>query len=159
MATSKPEDTSIVRISNKFNEAFNKFQDQIRERAFHLSLDRGHGEEDSLADWLEAQSELSKPIHLKIKENKKNLVVEGELKGFAPGEIEVEVKDNLLQVFGSHIEMEKGKKSGSRSTTSSKVAFYQSLPISIEVDLDKSHAKLFKNGKLKITLPKKAQTK
>ena len=156
MATSKPEDTSIVRISDKFSKAFHTFQDQIRERAFHLSLNRKTGEEDSLADWLDAQAELSEPIPLKVKESKKSFVVEGELRNFSPGEIEVEVAGNVLQVFGSHTETEKGKKSDDCDTTSSTVSFYQALPISTEVDSCKSHAKLFKNGKLKITLPKKS---
>jgi HSP20 family molecular chaperone IbpA len=159
MATPKSEETSIVRISDMFSETFNIFQDQIRERAFNLSLNRKRGKENSLTDWLDAQSELSNPIHLKVKEQKKNIVIEGELKGFSPSEIEVEIKGDRLQVFGSHIETKSSKKSGSCESTSNRVTFYQSLPISIEVDLNKSQAKLFKNGTLKITLSKNTQTK
>ncbi len=156
MVTSKLDKTSIVRISDTFSERFSKFQDQIRERAFDLSLSRKGGEENSLHDWLDAQSELSNPIHLEVKEHKKNFVVEGELKGFSPSEIEVELKGNRLQVFGSHSETDSSRKSKSNVTTSNSVTFFQSLPIAAEVDLSKSQAKLLKNGKLKITLPKNA---
>ena len=155
MATSKSDQAPLVRISDKFSEAFSRFQDQIRERAYHLSLERKPGEKNSLADWLAAQKELSKPIKLKTTEQKKNLVVEGELKGFSPDEIEVEVVDNRLQVFGSHIEVGKSNKSKGVGTTSHTVTFFESLPLPADVDPDKGHAKLFKNGKLKVTLPKK----
>ena len=155
MATSKSDQAPLVRISDKFSEAFSRFQDQIRERAYHLSLERKTGEKNSLADWLAAQTELSNPIHLKMTEQKKNFVVEGELKGFSPDEIELEVASNRLQVFGSHIEVEKSKKSEGGGTTSHTVTFFQSLTLPADVEPDKGHAKLFKNGKLKVTLPKK----
>lgn len=156
MATPKSDQTPLVHITDTFSEAFNKFQDEIRERAYHLSLLREPGEQNSIANWLDAQSELSTPIHLKMTEQKKNFIVEGELKAFSSDEIEVQVAGNLLQVFGSHVETKRRKAKEGGSTTSNTVTFFQSLPLPAAVDSDKIHAKLFKNGKLKVTLPKKA---
>lgn len=157
MVTSKSGQTPVVNITHKFSDAFHQFQDEVRERAYHLSLERKPNEKNSLGDWLAAQAELSQPISLKTIEQKKNLVVEGELKGFSPDEIEVEVVGNCLQVFGSHIETKKSKKGESSASSSHTVTFFQSLLLPVAVEPDKGHAKLFKNGKLKISLPKKVE--
>ena len=156
MAAPKPEETSTVRISDRFSGAFHKFQDQIRERAFLLYLNRKNGEENLLEDWLDAQSELSNPIHLKVKAHKKNCVVQGVLKDFYPSEVEVKVNNNLLQVFGPHVETESSRKSENNGTTANRLTFFQSLPMPTEVDVNKCHAKLLKNREIKVTLPKYA---
>ena len=108
-----------------------------------------------MADWLNAQSEVSTPIELEVKEQKKNIVVEGTLQGFSPAEIEIEVEGDVLKVFGSHSQSS-GKEEGSATeSVSESIYFFQSVHLPAAVDLDGSHAKLFKNGKLKVTLPRK----
>lgn len=149
----------IIRVGARLGKAFEQLQDEIRERAYHLSLNRDPAKGDSVADWLNAQSEVLTPVELEVKEQKKNIVVEGNLKGFSPAEIEIEVEGDVLKVFGSHSESSSKEEGGTTESVSESVYFFQSVHLPAAVDLDESHAKLFKNGKLKVTLPKKAPAK
>ena len=79
--------------------------------------------------------------------------------GAGMDDIEVEVAGAELQVFATHSESHKRNKSEGGGTTSEKRSFYQSIPLPDAVDIDKCEAKLFKNGKLRITLPKQAEKK
>jgi len=154
MGSSQVNRTTNIRLCDRFSEAFSQFQEQIRERAYQLSRTRDPAQGGPLNDWLEAQAELSEPVHLQVKEQRKNTVVEVKLRDFAPDEIEIEVADHVLQIFASHSETarhEKGAGDGSKTQT-----FFQCVSLPAPVDLEHSHAKLFKNGTLKVVLPKKA---
>jgi len=154
MGHSNSEKTGNIRLSHRFSEAFREFQEKIRDRAYHLSLGRDRAEGDPMGDWLKAQAELSHPVRLEVKEQKKNTVVEVEVKGFAPDEIEIEVEGNVLQIFGSHSETTSRKKRHDSASTSKTQAFFQTVQLETPVDVDHSHARLYKNGKLKVVLPK-----
>lgn len=153
-ANSPQENSTPIRIGRKLSTAFERVEEKIRERAYQIFKRRAPNEGDSLTDWLDAQLQVLAPVDLVVKEQKKNVVVEGNLKGFSPKEIEVEVGANDLKVFGLHTESTTGKKRGSTQSSSRTVHFYQAVPLPCEVDMDGSQAKLLKNGKLKITLPK-----
>ncbi len=155
-ARSPQPDSSPVRIVSKLSDAFERLEGRIRDRAYHIFKSRGCDDRDPEADWLEAQMEVLTPVELVLKEQKKNLVVEGNLKGFTPQEIELEVGARDLRVFGSHTASSSGKKSGATESFSETRHFFQSIPLPCEVDVDNSTAKLLKNGKLVVTLPKKA---
>lgn len=159
MADKKPVEKPFISIGTKLSGVFDKLQDAIRERAYHISMARDSDQGDSMADWLDAQLELVTPIELEVKEQKKNIVVEGNLKGFSPKEIEIEVESDILKVFGSHTESDTNKKGDATESTSESVYFYQSVHLPTAVDLDESHVQLFKNGKFKVTLPKKKAAK
>lgn len=159
MAVKSTGKEPVVRLSNRLSEAFDQMEEMIRERAYHIFLDREPGGGDSIADWFLAQSEMLRPVELDIKEQKNNVVAECHLEGFSPEEVEVEVENGVLKVFGTHRESSSQKKGGGTESTSRSVYFYQSAPLPAAVDLDGSHAKLFKNGKLKVTLPKPAAEK
>jgi HSP20 family molecular chaperone IbpA len=134
-------------------------EERIRERAYQIFLARAPGEGDSMTDWLEAQVQLLTPIELVVKEQKKNIVVEGKLEGFSPEEVEVEVAAGELKVFGRHTESTRGEKRGTTRSSLKTMQFYQAVPLPCEVDMDGGKATLLKNGKLKITLPKKAEAR
>ena len=143
-----------VRIGSKFSTAFDRMEEEIRERAYQIFQRRALDEGDSMTDWLDAQMQVLAPIDLKVKEQKKNVVVEGNLKGFSPKQIEVEVGANDLKVFGLHAESTTEKKRGATQSSSRTVHFYQAVTLPCEVSMDGSQATLLKNGKLRITLPK-----
>ena len=155
MTARQTDSTPSIALRTPLGDIFDRLQNEIRERAYQIFLDREPEPGDPAADWLSAESELLSPIELVIKEQKKNIVAECNLKGFTPREIEIEVEDGVLKVFGSHSEShtETNEAGGTQSSTE-RVYFYQSAQLPAEVDLDESHAKLFKNGKLKVTLPK-----
>lgn len=155
-ARSQQSDSTPLRIVSKLSDAFNRLEGRIRERAYQIFKARGDEDRDSVADWLEAQLEILTPVELVLKEQKKNIVVEGNLKGFTPEEVEVEVGARDLRVFGSHTSSNTGKKSGATETFSETRHFFQAIPLPCEVDADGCKAKILKNGKLVVTLPKRA---
>ncbi len=158
MAANKPSESPSTAISivNRLSEAFARVQEKIRERAYLNFLDRDPDQATSVDDWLKAQWEVLTPVNLIVKEQKKNVVVEADLKGFSPKEIEVEVGDLELKVFGSHRESAKSRKGDALSASSEEVYFYESIQLPCAVEAKGSEAVLFKNGKLKVTLPKSA---
>ena len=155
-AHSPQSDSTPLRIVSKLSHAFDRLEERIRERAYQIFKTRGDKDRDSVADWLEAQLEVLTPVELVLREQKKNIVVEGNLKGFTPEEIEVEVGTQDLRVFGSHTASKTGKKAGATTETFAETRhFFQAMPLPCEVDADKTKAKLLKNGKLVVTLPRK----
>lgn len=154
-ARSPQGDSTALRIVGKLSDAFDRLEGRIRDRAYEIFKDRGSDDSDPIADWLEAQLEVLAPVELVLKDQKKNIVVEGNLKGFTPKEVEVEVGARELRVFGSHRASNTGKKSAATGTSSETVHFFQAVQLPCEVDADTSSAKLLKNGKLVVTLPKK----
>lgn len=155
MGSSQSGKTSGIHISHRLSEAFSQFQEQVRERAYQLSLLRDPAQGSPMTDWLEAQAELSELVQLEVKEQKKNTVVELTLRDFAPQEIEIEIAGNVLHIFASHSESSRQKKAGGGGSISKTQSFFQSVPLNAPVDLDHSHATLLKNGKLKVVLPKR----
>ena len=109
--------------------------------------------------WMRAQSEVLAPVEFEVKEQKNNIVAECNLKGFSAKEIEIEVENGFLRVFGSHQESSEKKNKGATTTESKSTYFFQSAQLPAAVDPDKASAKLLKNGKLKVTLPKVAAGK
>ena len=154
-ANSPQHDSTPVRIGSKLSEAFERVEERIRERAYQLFQNREEDHGDPEKDWFDAQWQLVAPVELVVKEQKKSVVVEGSLKGFAPKEIEIEVGNGEIKVFGSHTESSSSKKDSGTESSSETLHFYQAVPLPCEVNADVSDAKIFKNGKLKITLPKK----
>ena len=161
MAASKPEqqDSTPVRIGNRLSETFDQVEERIRDLAYQIFRGRDTDAGNSMTDWLEAQMQVLTPVELVVKDQKKNLVVEGNLKGFTPKEIEIDVGGGQLRVFGTHTESKKSGKGGSSQTSSESAYFFQAVPLPCPVDEAKSQARLLKNGKLTITLPKKSPEK
>ena len=54
-----------------------------------------------------------------------------------------------------HTESKTTKKEAATESLTGTMHFYQAVPLPCKVDGDAGDAKIFKNGKLKITLPKK----
>ena len=157
-ASQSPKSPSTaISIVDRLSEAFTRAQEKIRERAYLNFLDRDPDQGNSEDDWLSAQWEVLTRVNLEVKEQKKNLVVEADLKGFSPKEIEVEVGAHELKVFGSHKESANSKKRGTVASSSEEVYFYESVRLPCAVDAKGSQAVLYKNGKLKVTLPKSAE--
>ena len=159
MTTPPATENPVLHLGDSISKTFNHIQDIIRKRAYHISLDRESSEGDSLSDWLDAQTELLTPVGLELKDQKKNLVVEGKVNGFSPDEIEIEVRDGMLRVSGSHTDSSSKTKDDRTESKSTSTHFYQSLSLPWAVDEDKIRTKLAKNGQLKVTLPKRTDKK
>lgn len=155
-ADSPQSNTTPVRVGKKLGESFQRVEGRIRELAYQIFQGREPGEGDPMSDWLEAQARVLTPLELVVKNQRKCLVVECDLKGFAPEEIEIEVGAADLRVFGTHTLTKSRKKRGTTRESSQTVHFYQAVTLPCEVESATCEAKLQKNGKLKITLPKRS---
>jgi len=155
MASPSPTTKPVVHVRDSFSDSFHKIQNMIRERAYYNFLNRSFHDGDSLTDWFQARSEVLSDIDLQLKDQGKNIVVEGGVTGFTPQEIEVEVCDGELRVSGSHKETSTSKQDGNTESKSQTRYFYQSFPLPAAVNEDKIQVKSSKSGTLKLTLPKK----
>ena len=156
MTSPSPTKMPVVHVRDSFSNNFHKIQNIVRERAYHNFLGRSFNDGDSLTDWLQAKSEVLFDIDLQLKDQKKNIVVEGGVKGYTPEEIAIEVCDGELQVSGSHKETSTSKKEGKTESKSLRKYFYQSFPLPAAVNEDKIQVTSSKSGMLKLTLPKKS---
>ena len=71
MSNKKQDEVPVIRINRSLSEAFNRLEEQIRERAYHIFQGRGGFPGDPVADWLDAQHELVSPVAFTVKEQKK----------------------------------------------------------------------------------------
>ena len=58
MAKKGSSELPAIRLGSQLGPTFDELQDRIRERAYHIFLDRGSERGDPVADWLDAQMEL-----------------------------------------------------------------------------------------------------
>ena len=135
----------IQRLSSYFvNRAFQLFQ--TRGRAFGRDLD----------DWLRAESEFVRPIHIDLSESPDALTVRAEVQGFSANELEVGVESHRLTICG--------KREPSEQRPSEKTIYgglgsnqiYRAINLPADIVTSKATATL-KNGLLMLTMPKAAR--
>jgi len=126
----------------------------VREQADRIFHDRNPDEGDALSDWLKAESEVLSDIELKLEDGKDQVVIQGDIEGFLPEEIEIKAGDGIVEIAGIHTEKSSSKKKSVTKTTSKQMNFYRSFRLPDSVDTDKMDVKL-KSGKLTARIPKK----
>lgn len=93
----------------------------------------------------------ARPVHIDYKDTGKAIEIEAELPGVDEDDVDVELSDNLLTIRGEKkLEEDDGKDGVSRRAYSS---FQRSMSLPFDIDSDAIEA-TFKNGVLKLTLPK-----
>jgi len=125
----------------------------IRERAFDIYSNRNSTEGDAMSDWLNAESEVSIGIGLSLDEDENQVIIEGDVTGFLPEEIEVKAQDGVFEIGGMHTEDSSSKKKGVTKTTSKQMNFFRSFTLPDSVDTNKMEVKL-KKGKFTAKIPK-----
>ena len=93
-------------------------------------------------------------IHMDVHETKDAFELEAELPGVSEDDIHVELNENLLTIRGEKTVEEKGEDDAVRRRSYS--SFQRSLSLPFDVDPNRIDA-TFKNGVLKLTLPKPAE--
>jgi HSP20 family protein len=91
----------------------------------------------------------ARAIHMDYKDTGKAIQIEAELPGVDEDNIDVELHDNLLTIRGERKDEEEKEGVSRRSYAS----FQRSMSLPFDVDPDAIEAR-FKNGVLKLTLPK-----
>lgn len=153
MSMQKSTKLPIIRKRNDIYTTFDQIQHMIRDQAYRIFHHRNSDEGNDLSDWLQAESEVLGDIDLSLKEDKKQVFIQGEMEGFLPEDIEVKAGDGIIEVGGIHSEKSSSKKNGVSRTSSTTSNFYKSFSLPDSVDTDKIEVKL-KNGKFTARIPK-----
>lgn len=93
-----------------------------------------------------------------ISEDNGNVVVEAELPGVDPKDIDVEVKENMVKVEAKVEEKKEEKKKGYYRQEMSSGYYKRIIPLPVDVVESKADAS-YENGVLKIVIPKVKSTK
>ena len=153
MASHKSTELPVIRKSDDIFTTFDQIQNMIRERAFHIFNDRNPNEGGAMSDWLNAESEVLTDIDLTLKDDEDQVMVEGNIAGFLPEEIEIKAKDGIFEIGGIHTEKSSSKIKGVSETTSKQMNFFRSFNLPESVDTDKMDVKI-KSGKFTARIPK-----
>ena len=101
----------------------------------------------------------ARTLALDIYETDDDLVVEASLPGISPDEVDISVVGNTLTIKGEHEEeAEKGEKGKYHCRERRYGAFQRTISLPVEVNANKAEA-VFKDGILKLTLPKVEEAK
>jgi HSP20 family protein len=95
---------------------------------------------------------------LDFSETKSDLVVKAELPGIDPKDIDISVNEGVLTIRGEKRQEKEEKEEGYHFAERSYGSFTRSIRLPREVQNDKINAS-YKNGVLKITLPKSEEAK
>lgn len=148
----KPQ-TALISVSTKpssisdFWDQVEKLMNQVRERAYAIFESRGRDDGHDLDDWLQAETELLKPVSLEITEANNVLKIRAEIRNFKENELEMNLDDSILTITGEHREEneEKDEKAYQR--------IFHRLTLPAKVISENATA-TFKNGVLEISAPK-----
>jgi HSP20 family protein len=108
---------------------------------------------EDLFDLKVGKPSLFKTPKMDIYEDKGNVIVESEIPGVNPENIDIEIKDNYLKVEAKKEEKKEEKDKGYYKKEISKGYYKRIVPLPVEVMADKAQAE-YTNGVLKITIPK-----
>lgn len=143
------------------DDVFDRIQqtyESIARRAFEIFESNGRWLGHELEDWLRAESELLRPVHLEIAETDENLTVRAEVPGFSTNEIKIDVEPRRLTITGKHEAKEETKKGKTVYSERSANEILRVVALPAEVDSSKVHATL-KDGILNIEMPKAIHAK
>jgi HSP20 family protein len=127
--------------------------DRVALRAYEIFESNGKQPGHGLEDWLKAESELLRPVHLEMVDSGKALVVRGEVPGFKDDEIEVNVEPRRLTITGQRERKDESQKGKTVYTEIHSDQILRVVELPIVVDSEKTTATL-KNGVLELEMPK-----
>jgi len=152
----QPVKTSAVSKATDAQQTFDRMQqiyDSIARRAFEIFEGNGRPIGHDLSDWLQAESEMLRPLHLAIAESDDALTVTAEVPGFSASELDVHVDGNRLIISGQHIFDNETTSGRTVYSERSATEIFRALDLPTDIDGSKVSA-LVKDGLLKVELPK-----
>jgi HSP20 family molecular chaperone IbpA len=152
MKTHKNATLFVTRSTEAAVSLFDKINDIIRKRAYDIFNNRGQDNGDALTDWLNAKSELLARTDFSLEEKDNKILIQGDISGFSPDEIEVKIKNGLINICGLQSWESIEKKTASSKKSAEKICFYQSYSLPENANIDKMEIKM-KNGKLTVNIP------
>jgi HSP20 family molecular chaperone IbpA len=154
LAVQPARDTSVQKgASTDLVERMNNVYDRIARRAYEIFDGNGRITGRDLADWFQAEVEFLHPLHIGISESPEALTIRGEVPGFRPNDLEINVEPRRVTITGTR---ETKKESKTKETVYSETCSDQILRVlelPAAVDPAKVKATL-KNGVLELDMPK-----
>ena len=141
-----------VSLLDRMSEVF----DSISRRAFEIFEHNGRFFGRELDDWLQAESELLHPLHIKLTETDGALEVKAEVPGFSEKELEIAVDPHRLTITGKRESKKEEKKGKTFYSEACADQILRVVDLPTEILTDKVTATL-KNGVLELSLPKAAK--
>jgi HSP20 family protein len=129
----------LIATQERFNQLFNE--------AFGRSF--GDQQEVTLRSWVPA---------VDIYETDENLVLQAELPGINPDDVDVRIEDNTLYLKGERKFEKEVKEENLHRVERSYGTFTRSFTLPSSINLDKVKAE-YKNGVLTLTMPKREEAK
>lgn len=132
-----------------------QLQEAIARRAYDLFESRGYEHGRDFEDWLRAETEILRPVPIKISEAEDKLTLQAEMPGFKPEEIELSAEPRRLIIVGtpSQSAQQETENVFSREILAEDVI--RSIDLPVEINPGKVRA-TFDDGTLNIALPKVA---
>ncbi len=93
-----------------------------------------------------------------VLEDKKNIIVKAEIPGMDPSDFDISISDNILTIKGEKKQEKEEKDKNFYMMERQYGTFVRSIALPVEVDEEKVDAS-YKNGVLKIVIPKKKESK
>jgi HSP20 family protein len=141
-----------------FDQTAREFFESVARRAYELFESRGRQYGNDLEDWLQAESELLRPIPVEMAEEDGTLSLRAEIPGFNAQDLEIKLETSRLLIRGKKEQTteRKTRKTIYSEFQANEVFRVVSLPM--EINPEKSIATL-QDGILHVTLPKAAPAK
>ena len=136
-------------------ERVQKAYEEIANRAFFIFKDDGIFGND-LDNWLKAETELLRPMRVKITEADGAVNIEAEVPGFKPKDLEVTLEPHRLIISGKRETKEESTTGKAIYKEQSSNEILRAIPLPFEVEAAKATATL-KNGMLELHAPKSAK--
>ena len=151
-ATTNQSNPKLVRPESHLDR-LGQLQEAIACRAYELFEDRGceHGQDQ--ADWLRAESEILRPVPVKVSVDEQSLIVQAELPGFNAEEIQISAEPRRLIISGSASQTNEKETENIFYREILAKDVFRSLDLPVEVDTANAEATL-RDGILNVTLPK-----
>lgn len=127
--------------------------DTISRRAFELFERDGRANGNDLRHWLEAESEFLHPVHIRMEESNREIVLHAEVPGFTASNLEVNVEPRRVIITGKRELKSENKKGQVLYTEECSNEIFRTIQLPSEVNSTKVSATI-KDGVLDIQLLK-----
>ena len=157
----QPVKTSTLSKPTEPQQIFDRMEqlyDSIARRAFEIFEGNGSSTGHEMSDWLQAESEMLRPLHLKIAETDDALSVTAEVPGFSASELDVQVDGNRIIISGKHTSDDETTSGKTVYSERSATEIFRSVDLPADIDGSKVSA-IVKDGILTIDLPKAPHAK
>jgi HSP20 family protein len=139
--------------TESLTERVDRLYENISRRAFELFERDGRANGNHMRHWLEAESELLHPVHIRMEESDAEIVLHAEVPGFSANDLEVNVEPRRVTITGRRESKKESKEGQALYAEECSNEIFRSLELPSEVNSNKVSATL-KDGILDIQLLK-----